>query len=197
MNPLMSMWVNPRPTIRAIVNSNPNYGVFYLSWIYALQCLLFLSSYWSFGLTFSFSTILIATLMVAPFFGWIWVHFSGWVLHFTGEWLGGNAPMAYLRAAAAWSKIPSVIALGMWIILMITNSQLAFINGVSGTSALFINFISFILGIWSIVLLIQSVREVQGFSALRATFNIFILWIISWIASFFFFLIFRYVYISF
>lgn len=196
INPWATMWTSPRSTIRSIVNMNPKYGVFYLAWIYALQSYLFLASYWSFGLSFSFATILLVGLLFSPLFGWIWLYFTGWVLHFTGRWLGGKAPRPHLRTAVAWAKLPSSISLLMWLILMIAGTDFAFVNGVTGPSTLFINFILFILGIWSIVLLILSLREVQGFSLSRALFNVLLLWIISWVISFCVFLIFRYFYIT-
>jgi hypothetical protein len=80
--------------------------------------------------------------------------------------------------------------------LMIGGMNEVFVNGVSGPSSLFINFIVFILGIWSWVLLIQSVREVQGFSLLRTLLNFVFAWLISTVISFFIFFVFRYLYIS-
>jgi hypothetical protein len=196
INPWANMWTSPRSTIRTVVNINPKYGVLSLAWIYALQTYLFFASYWSFGLSFSFAAILVVGLVLSPLIGWVWIYFTGWVLYFTGAWLGGKAPMAHLRTAAAWSKIPSSISLLMWLILMIAGTDLVFINGVSGPSSLFIHFILFILGVWSLVLLILSVREVQGFSVPRTLLNIFLAWLIAWVVSFFLFLIFRYLYIT-
>ena len=196
INPWVNMWTSPRSTIRTLVNVNPKYGVFYLAWIYVLQTYLFFASYWSFGLSFSFASILAAGVVLSPLIGWIWLYFTGWVLYLTGGWLGGKAPIAHLRAAAAWSKLPSAISLLMWLILMIAGTDLVFINGVSGPSTLFINFILFILGIWSLVLLVLAVREIQGFAAARALLNIFLAWMISWVASFLVFLTFRYFYIN-
>jgi len=196
INPWATMWTSPRSTIRIIVNVNPKYGVFYLAWIYALQTYLFLASYWSFGLTFSFYSILLVGIVLSPLIGWVWVYFTGWLLYLTGGWLGGQASMAHLRTAAAWSKLPSAISLLMWLILMIASTDLLFVNGVSGPSTLFINFILFILGMWSLVLLLLSVQEVQGFAMPRTLLNIFLAWFISWIISFLVFLVLRFAYIS-
>ena len=194
INPWATMWTSPRSTIRNIVNVNPSYGVFYLAWIYALQAYFFFASYWSFGLSFSFFPILLAGLLLAPLMGWIWVYFTGWILHLTGRWLGGQASMSHLRAAAAWSKLPASISLAMWLILMITGRNFVFIHGVSGPSTLFIHFILFILSIWSFVLLILSVQEVQGFAILRSILNVIFAGLLSWMLSFLIFLISRYIY---
>lgn len=196
INPWASMWTSPRSTIRSIVNVNPKYGVFYLAWIYALQTYFFLASYWSFGLSFSFYAILTVGILSSPVIGLIWVYIAGWILNFTGRCLGGQAPIAHLRTAVAWSKLPSSISLLMWLILMITSTELVFINGVSGPSTLFINFIFFILGIWSLVLLILSIQEVQGFTLPRTVLNVFFAWVVSWVVTFLVFFVFRFVYIS-
>ena len=196
INPWVVMWTSPRSTIRSIVNVNPKYGVFALAWIYALQTYFLLASYWSFGLSYSFYTILIIGIVFSPLIGWIWIYFTGWTLHLTGRWLKGSASMAHLRTAAAWSKLPSSIALAMWLILMIGGRDYAFINGVTGPSTLFINFILFVISIWNLVLLIRSGQEVQGFTPLRSISNVVLAGITEWIATFLVFLFFRFFYTS-
>ncbi len=190
----ISMWTNPRPTIRAIVNLNPKFGVFYLATIYALQNNLVCSSYWSLGLSFPFYAILLASVVLSPFLGVIWVYFTGWVLYITGKWFGGQAPMSHLRTAAAWSKIPSCISLFMWLILLISDSDMTFIHAVSGPAALFMNFILLILGVWSFVLLIQSVRELQDFSIGKSFLNIVVSELFSFVFIIFIFFIISYLY---
>lgn len=190
------MWANPRSTIRALVNMRPKYGVFLLAWVYALQEYLFFASYWSFGLSFPFYAILGVGIVISPLLGFIWLYFTGWVYSFTGRWLGGKAPLSHLRAAVAWARLPSTISLLMWLILLIANSDTGFVHNVSGPSATFINFILTILSIWAFVLLIQSVREVQGFSVLRSLVNVVMAWVVSSVAAFFVFMLFRYLYIT-
>lgn len=195
INPWLSMWGHPRNTIRAIVSSNPKYGVIYLVTIYALQNFFYFSNYWSLGLSYPFYVILIAALLLSPLSGWIWVYVVGWILCFTGGWLGGKAPMSHLRTVAAWSKIPTSISLIMWFILLLAYPEYVFIQDAGGPTLLFVNFITFVLFLWSLVLLIQSVREVQSFSVGRAFLNIFLAWIFSMLFSFIFFAILRFIYI--
>ncbi len=196
VNPWATMWTSPRSTVRAVVNVSPKYGVFCLAWIYALQNYLYFASYWSFGLSFSFFTILLIGVFGSPLIGLAWIYFTGWVYYVTGKWLGGAATQAHLRTAIAWSKIPASISLLMWLILMIAGAETIFINGVSGPSTLFLNFILFILGVWSLVLLIQSVREVQGFSLGKTLLNLIFAWIVSWVFVFFIFITLRFMYIN-
>ncbi|MBS0626222.1 MAG: YIP1 family protein [Verrucomicrobia bacterium] len=173
-SPWLTMWTQPRETIRGIVHANPRYGVLWLSTVYVLQSLFFILNFQSFGLSFSLASILVPVLVIAPIFAVVWVFFYGWILYITGRWLGGMAPRSHLRTALAWSKIPMVIALVMWFFLLIANPDYVFIQYVGGPSAFFVNLILFILEIWAFVLFVQAVREVQHFSVLRALANIFI-----------------------
>ena len=120
---------------------------------------------------------------------------AGWILGFTGKWLEGKAPVPHLRAAFAWSKIPTSISLMMWIVLLAAHPDYVFILDAIGPTSIFINLITWILGIWSFALLIQSVREVQSFSLGRAIINVVIAWILSMVFLFLVFSLLRYIYL--
>ena len=195
MNPWLAMWTQPRQAIRAILQINPKYGVFYLAAIYSLQSFFYFANYWSLGISMPFYAILIAGLVLSPFIGLIWVYIAGWILYFTGRWLEGKAPMIHLRSAVAWSKIPTSISLLMWFVLLGTHPEYVFILDAGGPSSIFINLITTILGIWSLIILIQTVREIQFFSVGRAVINVIIAWFISFLFVFILFAILRYFYV--
>jgi len=196
LNPWLTMWAQPRGTIRSLVHNKPSYGVFYLAAIYALENFFFYANWWSFGLNISFFTILLTGIILCPFIGFVWLYFIGWIFHFSGRWLKGTAPAAHLRTALAWSKIPAVINLLMWFILIFVSPDVVFIQDGGGTSSLFVNFIAFILAVWSFVLLIQGIREVQGFSVGRSLANVLIAGAISSILLIIAFGLFRYFYMA-
>ncbi|OGN64164.1 MAG: hypothetical protein A3E80_06005 [Chlamydiae bacterium RIFCSPHIGHO2_12_FULL_49_9] len=172
LNPWLSMWSQPRSTIRAIVHINPSYGVIYLASMYALQGFLYFSNLWSAGLSLPLYAIVLSALVLSPLVGMAWIYMDAFVLGLTGRWLGGDAMPSHLRSVLAWSKIPFSINLLMWFILLGTNSEAAFILDGGEPSSLFINFITFVVSIWSFVLLTQSLREIQGFSISRSIANI-------------------------
>ncbi len=193
-NPWLSMWGRPTSTIRSIIHTDPKYGVFYLASLYALQDLLFFANWWSLGLSYPFYAILIASLILAPIIGMAWLYFAGWVFQFTGKWLGGKAPALHVRAALAWSYIPIAVSVVMWFVLLAAHADFVFILDAGGPSSLFINFITVILSIWSLVLLIQSIREIQGFTILRSLANVIVARFLSSFFLFFLFNIVRYFY---
>ena len=194
MNPWVAMWAQPRIAIRAVIQSDPKRGIYCLSAIYAFHLLFIIANFYSMGLDFSVQWILFAILVLSFPLGAAWLYYSGWVLYFTGRWLKGKAPAAYLRSARAWSSVPYTVSAVMWMILIVGNAELLFIQSAKGVSLVFINFITLILSIWSYVLLIQSVREVQAFSAMRAFVNVLLYVIISSALLFFVWMILGFVF---
>lgn len=178
------MWTQPRATIRFIVHENPRYGVLYLAIAYAMQNLFYLCNLYSAGLHFTSFVVMLGILVFSPIFGMLWLYFSGWILHFTGRWLGGSAPAIHLRSAIAWSQVPAFISVAMWIILWMVRPGSVFVLGSLGSSLIIVNLVSFILGIWSFILLIQSLCEIQGFTLLRSLFNILLMGLISGVLLF-------------
>lgn len=193
--PWVSMWTDPRSTIRSIVQSNPKYGFWVLSTLYALVSCFYFSNYFSLGLSGSFSVIFVPLILLSPLIGFVWLSFDAWILHWVGLRLKGRAPYQHVRSAVAWAKLPYIFSLGMWVILMVFNPDTAFIQYVTGVSALFITFITFILNTWAVILLIQAVREVQSFSLLRSISNVFFGWIVSSFLSLIVLIIGRYIYL--
>lgn len=190
------MWSQPRCTIRSIVHNGPSYGVYTLAAIFALQNFFFYANWWSLGLSFPFKAILFVGILLSPLIGFLWLYLMGCILSFTGRWMGGAAPQSHIRAAVAWSKITALLGLLMWFVLVFTDPELVFIQDATEPSSVFINLITLTISIWSFILLIQSIREVQHFSVGRALLNVIAAWLIFIVLSFLGYLLFRYLYLS-
>lgn len=193
--PWLSMWNQPRTTVRTLTHSRPTFGVYLLSTVYALQSLFFYANWWSLGLSFNYSPIITVSVIASPFFAVVWLYFMGYIYYLTGRIFRGNAEALYLRTCLAWSKIPYSVNLLMWFVLIFSNPNYVFIQDSLGPSSLFVNLIVLIVGIWSFVLLVQSVREVQQFSFLKALANVILAWLVSGIVYFLIFSIVRYFYL--
>jgi Yip1 domain. len=196
MTPWRSMWIRPRETIRWIVQTNPSYGVFWLSGIYVLQSLFFLLNFWSFGLTFSHYALLVPSVILAPALGVIWVCFYGWILQSTGRWFGGKAPASHVRAALAWSRLPMSLSLILWVYLVLTKPEETFIQHGPRTIAPFFHIMIFSLEAWTLVLFVQAIREVQHFGLFKALANVLASGILYWIIIFAIMLFSRFISIS-
>lgn len=196
LNPWVTMWSQPRSTIRAIAHSKPFYGVYYLATIYALQSFFFYANWWSVGLSAHYSLVLVLGAILSPLVGLVWLYILGLIFSLTGRLLKGKAPAAHLRASIAWSMIPYSISLLMWLVLIFLGGGHAFIQDSGGASSIFVNLITLIVSIWSLVLLIQSIREIQQFTLSRSIFNVVLSWLLSWILFFVLFSLVRYFHLN-
>jgi hypothetical protein len=114
----------------------------------------------------------------------------------TGKLLKGGAEFKIVRSAFAWSCVPFVINVILWIVLAFMFGQLLFMNTAGGyaftqgqVAFLFFLIIARIaVGIWSLVIYINALAEVQQFSILRAIGNVLLaailLGVFFWLVSF-------------
>lgn len=185
-NPWILMILKPRVAIRSVLQEHPKFGFWILASGYSIAFSFHTANFYSWGLSHSFFSIFLPLFLLSPIWGALIFYLDGWILSFTASWFGQpKASFLQLRTAVAWSKVPSIFSLTMWILLSISDSGRVFIHYASNASLVIIVFISLILNLWSFGLLVQSVRELQSFSLLRAFNNV----LISYIFSFFFYLL--------
>lgn len=196
MNPWITIWTEPRATVRSILATNPRRGFWLLATLYALALSFSTANFYSWGLAHSFSAIFFPLVLLSPITGAVWLGFQAWILRLTGRLFGGHAPIQSVRAALAWSRTPYLLELVMWVVLMILHAETVFIQHAIGAAAAFIVLISLIINLWALVLLIQLIREVQGFSLGRAIGNVLVAWAASFIIVTIIAMIGRYIYIS-
>ncbi|EKE09989.1 MAG: hypothetical protein ACD_16C00094G0005 [uncultured bacterium] len=190
-NPWLSMWNQPRATVRYLVHTRPTFGIYLLSTVYSLQALFFYLNWWSLGLKFHYSGMITLAVLASPLLAFAWLYFLGYVYYFTGRPLRGQAKVLHLRTCIAWSKIPYSVNLFMWFVLIFASPEKVFIQDVRGISSIFTNLTASIVGVWSFVLLVQSIREIQRFSFLKALFNVALASSVSGIAYFLVFSLYR------
>lgn len=196
-NPWLSIWVRPRETIRAIVESNPSHKLYWLCALYGLPMAM------SFAQSFSLSSVLpmwatlFGALILCTFLGFIGISISSWLLHFTGRWIGGAGSYKSVRAAVAWSNVPNIVTVITWFILLALFGDKVFCRGFSEMSfvgyqagVIFLIFLlQSIVSIWGFILLLHTLGEVQGFSAWKALLNVIIpfvivvglAWLVGWV----------------
>ena len=139
--------------------------------------------------------IITVGVILSPIVAMVWLYFMGYIYYLTGRIFRGQAEALYLRTCLAWSKVPYSVNLLMWFVLIFSNPAYVFIQDSQGPSSIFVNVIALIVGLWSFVLLVQSVREVQQFSIIRALSNVVLAWIVSGIVYFLIFSVIRYFYL--
>jgi hypothetical protein len=117
---------------------------------------------------------------------WIASH----LIRLTGFWLGGEGNREHLKAAIAWSLLPSAWMLAFWAAQLLLLGGEMFTAETPRLDAQPILWIplgatvlgEMTLGIWSFVLLCHSVAEVQGYrSAWRGLGNLLLAWLVVFI----------------
>ena len=176
LNPWRSIWLQPRATIRQIVNTDPERHVLALvaanSVMGALITALASALEGQLGLLF----LLLIVLVLAPIAAVVMLYLMAVLLRWTGGWLGGVASSRDLRAAIAWGGVPSVIAGAVLLVAMLMPGLDLFPTPPPELQASPLLLATYGLGpkiqslaaLWSVVAIIKCVGEVHGFSAWRA-----------------------------
>lgn len=196
-NPWLRIWVEPRETVRSIVNANPKYGFVILSAAYGFPIALNMAQSLSLASTIPIWAILLGVLIVCTFFGMIGIAISTWLLKLTGAWIGGKGSYQTVRTAVTWSNVPSIVTSLMWILLMVFFGSAVFHRDFADMSfvgyeagIVFVVFlIQTVVSIWGFIILLKGLAEVQGFSTWKALFNIIIpfviivalVWLMAWV----------------
>lgn len=178
LKPWLSMWTAPRKTVRKLIQTNPNYGIFWLSAAYMLQLVFYCLNFWSIGFKAPHYALIFPSLLLSPVLGFIWMFFYGWILRFTGSWFGGGAPTAHLRAALVWSRLPMILSLPLWLSLWIYDPRGVFIQHGPGIQSFLVHGSLLFFKAWSLALFVPALSEVQGFSYLRSIANTLVAWVI-------------------
>lgn len=196
VNPWTAIWVRPRETIQKIVNFDPRYGFIFLAGVYGFNMLMQVVQSLSLGAEFSLTGILVGALILSPFLGMLMLSIMALLLQWTGRWIGGKGKYLSIRAALAWSNVPNIVNIVLWLILAFYFKRAVFVNGFAGTSfqgsemllVTSVFLLQTVLSIWSFIILIKSLGQVQGFSAWKGLFNVlipfFMIGIAVWLVSF-------------
>lgn len=189
-SPWLTMWVRPRETIRSIVAENPKRSLWILAFVYGLSSLLNGFQSMPIANQVGLNGMLLIALVLAPFWGYAFFAIWGWVIFWTGKLLNGQADFNAVRAAYAWSCVPLVGNIPLWILLTCFYSEFLFFGVqdrivVPGAVAmLFLLLVGkLVLAIWSIVLYLQALSEVQKYSVFRAILNVILASLIVGIAA--------------
>lgn len=167
--PWFKMWTSPRSTIRQIVSTNPKKGMMFLSIIFGIQYLLgFFYSLPEAGL-FVETKYVLASLVFSPIVGYAWFYLQGAILYWIGKIFKGKAKYIEMVSSSAWSLVPAMAALVFWLCLFLwlyisIPTPNRFVNAL-------LNIVPFSVNIWSAVLLINCLKELQEYSYGKAIGN--------------------------
>jgi hypothetical protein len=182
-SPFLTIWRRPRETVRWIVAEKPSLHVMWLASLAGIGDSLSRDFARDTGdrSAVAITVAILGACIRGPLWGllnlWVFSHLIRW----TGGWIGGKATREHLKSAMAWAVVPIACGVPLWIPLVVNShifSEDAPSMGAQPVllviALLAIVLVEVILAVWAIVLLCQTVAEVQDFrSGWRALANLF------------------------
>src|SRR5215469_23818 len=180
--PYFTIWTEPRATIRRIVELDPRRNVIVLAML--APVLTTLEHQWmavmSGSKTAPWWPYQVALEVAgAALFGIVALYVNSGLVTWAGRAMGGVGRALEMRAAIAWSEIPTITAAGASIIALLAGLMTppaVGINGLPkmGESLIELGGVHFVLAIWGFVISVKCIGEVHRFSAWRALLAILI-----------------------
>lgn len=178
MNAWLTIWTQPRATMRAILDQDPKQHVYLLAALGGVamgvtQLVSQAGEIAKFGAIASYAMIftVIAVLVLGPLGGILMVWFGSIILHWTGKWIGGKGSREQIMAALAWAQIPS-IAMAILILVFLAAYGLVFMVGVHQIPNLIKTllgaiFVLLLIGVvvWKIYIYFNCLAEAQRFQS--------------------------------
>jgi hypothetical protein len=172
-NPWLTMWTQPRATIRGIVETDPSKNVSMLVIISGITGAMNNAMQRNTGDQLGLPGVLIASLIGGMLGGALWIWIFGGLTTWTAHWIGGNATTQETRAALAWGAMPNVVIFAMLVmatmVFGISLYQKEMANDgslmIQGLALIGLGLSELVLGIWSLVITCKAIGEVNRFSA--------------------------------
>jgi hypothetical protein len=174
--PYFTIWTEPRLTIRRIVEIDPRRSVIVLAML--APVLTTLEHQWMAAMSGSKTPpwwpFQVAVEVVgAAIFGILALYVNSGLVTWAGRALGGVGRAIEMRAAIAWSEIPTITAAGASIIALLVGLMTppeVGINGLPkmGEPLIELGGVHFVLGVWGFIVSVKCIGEVHKFSAWRA-----------------------------
>lgn len=176
LSPFFSILIKPRETIRKIVDTDPTKYVILLAVSAGISQALDRASSNNIGDSYSLIAILIICLIFGSIGGIISMYLGGALYRWSGSWLGGQATAEEVRATIAWSSIPIIFILPLWIpkLLIFGKDMFATTTPKLDANPFLVVFligflvIEVIAGIWAFVVFLKSLGEIHNFSTWKA-----------------------------
>ena len=179
LNPWFSIWMQPRDTIQQIVDEDPKHMVLLLAILPALIKVF---------ITFKINMLhggrpsflpLFVSIVAGLITSIIGLYIYGALTRWTGTWFDGEASAVNIRAAIAWSMVPTIFSLSLLLLgialfgeITLTGDQTA---GRTDNTLPLVQIIFLVLrvatAIWSFVIYLKMLSQVQGFSIWKALGN--------------------------
>jgi hypothetical protein len=174
--PWVSIWTRPRATLRQVLDTDPRRSAFRLAGLGGIAGALKLASTSGFGDAHSAPVVLSVCLFGGALAGILALFVLTSLVGVAGRWLGGRGGTIEVMAALAWSYVPAIWGLVLWLPRAALlggetfQSRPAGLEGNPPATLLFglLQLASTLIGLWGFVITLKCLGEAHRFSAWRA-----------------------------
>ncbi|AIZ63160.1 hypothetical protein PK28_04680 [Hymenobacter sp. DG25B] len=178
INPLTQIWFKPKHTLQYILQYSPEKYVPVLLCLGGIDRAIDRASLKDMGDKMSTPSVLFSAILAGGLFGWLSYYLYAWLLSVTGKWLNGQATLSVLKTVLAWSLLPAIFSLVLVVPALaifgddVFKSQLVHQSISYQIMWVFYGLCEVVLGIWTLVILVQGISLVQGFTMGRSILNL-------------------------
>lgn len=178
--PIFEIWTKPKKTFTWLFANDPKKYQIPLLILSGISIVLNNSLSKSSGEGSLLYTLIAFSIIGGGVFGWLSLYLYSMILSWTGRWLKGKADTSAYLTVIAWSNIPWICSILVWIFkiilwgdqtLQIEKEQL---EGLSLYLYSLFDFVLLVLGIWSAVLLLIGITLIQKFTIQKTILNLFL-----------------------
>lgn len=182
LNPWFAIWARPRAVMRQLMWSHPEGTVLMLAALQGIVDMVSQSTFAAGNADMAWLKVFFAVLVTGPLAGLLLLYLGAFLLRVTGRWLGGEGTSVNIRAAWAYSSIPVVWGMLLWIPgFAIFGEELFLLETprINASPFLYNSWLAFaglwaVIDVWAFVVFLKCLAEVQYFSAWRALANAFL-----------------------
>lgn len=176
----LSIWVRPRQTMSHILQTNPNRFLWVLAGVYGFSYLLNFFQLISLGVVGSVVPLFLAAILFAPIWGYVFFSIWSALVWAIGKIFKGQGSFQAVRSAYAWSCVPYVFNIPLWILMAVLFKEQLFLNFPEGqvlsdrqVTILFVILLAkIILAVWSLVIYLNTLAVAQQFGIFRSILNV-------------------------
>jgi len=173
INPWNGIWLQPRRTIRTVVEMRPTWGMVPIASAYGIGEILDNASEASLGDRLPLFGVLLTAIALGPLVGLIGLHIYAFIIRFASVWLGGVADFDQVRAAIVWGQVPSIAGslTSTVFLLLVFGAGLFRSDAEFSDTRLVATIIAGVVvvasSIWGLITMCHTLGEVSHFSAWR------------------------------
>jgi signal peptidase I len=160
-SPFWTLWLSPGSTIERIVATRPRHLVLLLAILATIGGLFDQMASFAGAGPFAGLRFWLGLVVVGAVIGIVSLYVSALILNGIASLLGGRASTLTVRAALAWSGVPTILA---FVIVLLIGA----LAGDSTPARGAIGLLVFVFGLWSAIIFIRMLARVAHFSGWRA-----------------------------